>query len=420
MPNFAISPYKEKNYMHHIARRNILLQGWINFLGGIVFLLPVIQLYYKSKDISLDQIILIANIFTISIWLFELPTSVWSDKYGRKLSLVFSMLFNFLCAICILVSPNFIGFSVAAVFGGLYITFWSGTGQAFLDENLTLLNKKEEFGRVIGKFMFYDQSANFFTPLVSAVILKYYYNGYKLLAILDVIISLAMLIVSLYFTEVLKLEIKNTNFIKVIIENYTTAKSSIIRVFRNSHLRLLLIYRCLSSHMVLLPIIILPKLTESGMPEWKGGVVISIATISMMISTRYAYKLGENHSYNLAWIIATTTQGLLLIVASMLMSSWVLLAAAFIFFNFFEGLSLPSWNHIVIRQTGGKNIATIKSIMFSIFALYITIGRHISAVYETKISLVWIGSLILLTNIIIGKNLLEISDRDPVYDSQAT
>jgi hypothetical protein len=65
--------------MQTIARKNINLQAWINFLSGMTFLIPVITLLYTYVGLSIFQIILIANVGSFVVFLLELPTSVFAD-----------------------------------------------------------------------------------------------------------------------------------------------------------------------------------------------------------------------------------------------------------------------------------------------------------------------------------------------------
>ena len=108
-----------------IAENNIKLQGWINFISGIVFLVPIITLYYQYTDLSLFNIIILSNIYTLTIFVFEIPTSVWADTTGLKKSLIVSVICNFISALLILFFPSFLGFIIAAIFSGLYLSFWS-------------------------------------------------------------------------------------------------------------------------------------------------------------------------------------------------------------------------------------------------------------------------------------------------------
>jgi MFS family permease len=168
------------------AERNIKLQTWINFLSGVVFLVPIITLLYRYTGLSIVEIVLISNVSTIAIWLFELPTSVFADTMGRKKSLVISVSCNFLSALSILLFPSFSGFIIAAIFSGLYWSFWSGTGQAFLEENLRAIGKEKEFGKKIGHFMSLEALAGIVTPLIASGLLKFLGNdGYMLQSLQD-------------------------------------------------------------------------------------------------------------------------------------------------------------------------------------------------------------------------------------------
>ncbi|MEI7557903.1 MAG: hypothetical protein WCJ45_03620 [bacterium] len=73
------------------------------------------------------------------MFIFELPTSVWADTSGRKKSMFISLICNLIAAAFIFLFPTYRGFIIAAFFAALYRSFRSGTGQAFLEENLRIL-----------------------------------------------------------------------------------------------------------------------------------------------------------------------------------------------------------------------------------------------------------------------------------------
>jgi MFS family permease len=91
-----------------IATKNIKLQTWINFLSGVLFLLPVFGALQQIIGLSILEMVIIANVGSIVVWVFELPTSVFADTVGRKLSLVISLVCNFISAIVILIYPSYI------------------------------------------------------------------------------------------------------------------------------------------------------------------------------------------------------------------------------------------------------------------------------------------------------------------------
>ncbi|MBT3349505.1 MFS transporter [bacterium] len=389
-----------------IAEKNIKIQAWINFLAGIVFLIPIVTLFYKFSGLSLLEIVLISNVTTFSVWIFELPTSVFADTLGRKKSLVISVICNFLSALTILIFPSFGGFLGAAIFSGLYWSFWSGTGQAFLEENLRVLGKTHEFGKKIGHFMSLERLAGIFTPLAAAGILKIFSeNGYQILAILDVIFALILVFLTVQLRENFLFE-KWKTFGELFQKNYEIAKSALQNVFQNKNLRIFLIYRSLSSHVGFLFVISLPVLTENGMQEYFGGILTAIAGVAMLITNKFTYKFAEKKSYHFAWVFSTISQAVLLIFAGFFLKSWIFFAVIFVIFNFFEGIWMPAWNHVLVEQTKGIALATTRSVIFSVFALYITIGKQFLSFFPVSCALIGSGVFIILINIFLARKIL--------------
>jgi MFS family permease len=398
--------------MKELAKRNIRLQTWINFISGVVFLIPIVTIFYKYVGLSIFQIVLISNIYTFSIWLFELPTSVFADTTGRKKSLVASVICNLLAAFLILFTPNLWGLAAASIFSALYWSFWSGTGQAFLEENLRILGRHQEFGKEIGNLMFYEQLATLITPLIASLILKYFAaTGYTILATLDVIFAFVLVIMVTRLSETTKIKSSIKNFSHLMTENIKTAKTALVNIFKNPKMKLFLIYRSLSHHTLFFPIIVLPLLVEKGMLDWYSGIIITIATTASMLTTKFAYKIGEKYSYNVNWVVGTTTQGALLILAGLLTDSWLLVSLIYVIFNLFDGLWQPAWNHVLVEQTQGKAIATTRSIIFSVFALYMTIGKQILSILSVENALIGLGIFILIVNLILGKRILKLKNR---------
>lgn len=391
-----------------IAEKNIKIQGWINFISGVVFLVPIITIFYKYTGLSLLEIVIISNITTLCVWFFELPTSVFADTTGRKKSMLYSVICNALGALMILLFPHFWGFIIAAVFASLYWSFWSGTGQAFLEENLRVLKNEKEFGKKIGQFMFYEQLATLSTPLIASAILKSFGNrGYAILAGLDVFFALVLVFLVLKL-ETTQIETQVSTLKESFKYQINTAKTALKNVFHNPKIKTFLVYRSLSHHMLFLGIILLPVLSEKGMLDWYSGIVTSIGIIGSMFASKYAYKFAEKSSYNLAWILGTTVQGILLILISIFLDSWIVVIVLYFLFSIFDGLWQPSWNHVLVELTKGKAIATTRSIIFAIFALYITIGKQFLTFFEVETALLGLGVFIVLVNVILGQKILQL------------
>lgn len=393
-----------------IARRNIRLQGLINMFAGFLFLTPVVTLLYKYTGLGLVEITLIANVATICMWLFELPTSVLADVVGRRPSLLTAVVFNLLGTLTILLFPQFWGFIVASVFAACYWSFWSGTGQAFLEENLRTLGEEKSFGKVIGRFMFAEQLAGLLCPLVAAGILYFFANsGYTILAAFDVVGALILVILTFLLREVGQTVLLEKEEKKV-HRYWQTMSSAISSVRTNKDIRLLVIFRCFANHVSYLPLVIFPVLTRTGMPEYAAGIVGAIATLGVMIVLLLGHRFSEKYSYTASWVTASLLQALLLLIAASVLGNWWLLAVVYILFMACDGLWHPAWNHVLVQVVHGKAIATTRSIVFSIFALYTTLGKQLLSFMPLWVALVVTSIVIVATNIFFAKRLMRLEE----------
>lgn len=392
------------------ARRNIRLQSLIFFTSEFLFLVPVVTLLYKYTGLGVFEIVVLANIATLSIGIFEFPTSVFSDVMGRTFSMRASLFCNPIGALATLILFNYVGFVIAAIFAGLYTSFWSGTGEAFLDENLRLLGEEKRFGKILGHQIFLGQAAKLLTPLFAAGLLYYLGdNGYRILAFLDVIVATISFVCVLQLKNVDTFTVKFSSFGHFFEEHWRTIKEALANVWHKKPLRLLLLYRSLANHVSFLPLVVLLLLVGAGMPDWMGGVIMTAAAIGGMLGSKYAYMMGERTSYAKTWVTATVVEAVLLIASSFFIGYWPLLALCFFLFNIFEGLWRPAWNHVLVEQTQGKSVATTRSIIFGIFALYTTCGKQLLAIFPVSVALLASGIFILLINIVLGRKIIKLA-----------
>jgi MFS family permease len=389
------------------AERNIFLQSRINFFAGVVFLVPVITLLYQHVWLSLVDMVLIANASTIIVWVFEVPTSVFADTSWRKKSLLIAVLCNFFAAFTILFFPTFVWFMSAAIFSGLYWSFWSGTGQAFLEENLRILGKEKEFWKRIGHLMALENLSGIITPLIVACILKYFvHDGYTILALLDLISACILIILTWQLHETPYVVNVYTNIKDVFLTHIQVAKQAFKNVFMNKKLRLLLIYRSLANHVAFFYLVSLPIRVAYGMEPWLAGVFWAVGAVCMLLANKYAYKLWETHGYRLTRVASTIAQGGILVLAGIFLQSWIAITILIILFNLFEWLRMPAWNHVLVEETWGIAIATTRSIIFSLFALYTTLWKQILVMFPVEYALICIGVFILCVNFFLAKKML--------------
>lgn len=106
-----------------------------SFFIQMVFTLNAIY-YVTQADLNALQLVLIGTIMEVSVLLFEMPTGLFADHYGRKKSLAIG---TFVIGFAHLLegsTPEFWAIAVASAFWGIGWTFISGAEQAWIADEL--------------------------------------------------------------------------------------------------------------------------------------------------------------------------------------------------------------------------------------------------------------------------------------------
>lgn len=107
-------------------------------------ILPVYVLYFRHYHINFFQIALLAAVFEASILLFEIPTGLVADIYGRKISVILSTALSLISGLIFIFFPFLAGFILAEIIGGLGETLRSGALEAWLVDSLKHEGREEK------------------------------------------------------------------------------------------------------------------------------------------------------------------------------------------------------------------------------------------------------------------------------------
>jgi MFS family permease len=135
---------------YNIKSKNIPLMYTIDFLGGLMFFLPVLALYFEQGLFSIKNVGIIFSIEAISVAIFEIPTGVLSDRLGRKKTYTATYI-AILIALCfLLIGGSMIMFASYAIFSGLAMALASGNSQSLLYDSLAKEKKEKYYKKAIG------------------------------------------------------------------------------------------------------------------------------------------------------------------------------------------------------------------------------------------------------------------------------
>jgi MFS family permease len=157
-------------------KRNLKLLTWFNFFSDFKLYAPIMVIYFAQ---ILDSYALAMSIFSVSMIaqaLFEVPTGIFSDKIGRKKTVVFGSLSMIVALVLYALGFNYWILFIGAIFEGLSIAFYSGNNEALLYDSLVQMNKLNKFDKYLGKTSSMFQLALAIATVIGGVIAAWSFN----------------------------------------------------------------------------------------------------------------------------------------------------------------------------------------------------------------------------------------------------
>lgn len=107
----------------------------VSFLNGLVFYAPVALLVRTNAGVTMAQFFVLQAVLSLTVFLFEIPTGVVTDRAGYKNTMILAQVTMFLAKVLLLaayIRGSFTLFVVEAVVEGFAACFLSGTQEAYI------------------------------------------------------------------------------------------------------------------------------------------------------------------------------------------------------------------------------------------------------------------------------------------------
>ncbi len=179
--------------------RNISLVKWIYITQGLVFVAPVLVLYFGSRGLELSQILMLQFVFSASSFALEFPSGYISDKLGRKRTLVVAYSSLVLAVYLFLNGVSFNTFAIAEFAFASGYSLISGTVDSLLYETLKVLGKENEYRKVYGDLNHKQLLSVAFAGIVGGLMAKYI--GLSATVVVTLIAFTVTLVLSLFLEE---------------------------------------------------------------------------------------------------------------------------------------------------------------------------------------------------------------------------
>lgn len=152
--------------------------------SNLSFFIPMQVMFFQKVGFNLTQVAFLFTALQLCKWIFEIPTGLIADKYGKKISSVLSIFFIILSYTIFLFSKNYNLFLIAMIINGIGYTMSTGAVDALLIESCThngYSNKLDEINATT-RILFYFSYG--LSVLLSGYIAEI---NFKILIILNII-----------------------------------------------------------------------------------------------------------------------------------------------------------------------------------------------------------------------------------------
>jgi MFS family permease len=123
--------------------RNLRLYPFYQFFQNLLFWMPVFFLYFSSV-LPIHEVLLLEGLYFLSVVILEVPSGYFSDRVGRRLTLVLSAAGWMAGSIIFCTTSTFVPFLVAQFLYAFGMAMKSGTDTSLLYESLKTLGRGEE------------------------------------------------------------------------------------------------------------------------------------------------------------------------------------------------------------------------------------------------------------------------------------
>ncbi|WP_456275203.1 MFS transporter [Bacillus sp. AK128] len=325
-----------------LAGHNIRVMYWVHFFGAISFLAPVLTLFYTERGLSASQILIVLMFWSGAVLIGEVPTGVFADRFGAKISFLTGTLLKILSLVLLLFAYEPWMFFLYSFINGFSVTFFSGADEALIYDSLKESGHENQMDQAMGHIQAAGFISMVFAVLFGAYLAKDLQNEQFIL-----LIGLGLLF---YLVElILVLRVKQPQQETPYRENPFTQVKSGLKVIREAP-QLLVMF--LNVTLVFIPAGVVysyfdqPLMLESGLPVYLIGVMYAVASLIGYIASNSIGWMTKKFSRVFLMNITGVFAVLGLLMSAFISHSLFVILGAFLVLRFIQAVRYPIYSQL--------------------------------------------------------------------------
>lgn len=373
---------------------NLVKIKWHAFFAGFRIFLPLLFIFYQQNGLNFTKISFLTTAFFIGMLIFEVPSGVFADHFGRKKAIALASLLYAISCLFFGFGTTFVVFLFASFLFGIGEAFISGSDEAIIYDSLKEVKKEKEFSNYYGKKWAYFQYGFVIAALTASFIpnlnIRLSFFGTALFASISFFIALSIVEPRLHLRQ------KQKHY-------FEHLKKAIKFVYKHKVIKWLIIYIItITLTIEIFFTYIQFFLKDTGISLQYFGFIYAFFILISGIASSFAHKiekpLGEKRT--------------LIVIASLLFISIFSLgliqtiASIFLFITIIEfifgfiGPVLNQYFHMHVDSHHRATVASLRSFGtgISVVALAPLFG-YISDIFTYKNMMFYLASLVIIFSI---------------------
>ncbi len=400
------------NLTYKVIDKDVLIKKFslYGLLKNLKFFEPYLLIYLTGNDLTLLQIGFLFSIREIIINVFEIPSGIIADYFGRKKELYACFLFYILSFIMFFLSSGFAGAALAMVFFGLGEAFRSGSHKAMIYSYLEQRSWEKYKTYVYGK----TRSASLVGSAISSalgivIILNVPNSGYIFLASTIPYIIDFFLVLSYPKSLDKGEEVEHMKFKQLMVamkNNFLSNKPLQKLLVANGVFEAVLssmkdyIQPILSTLIIGTGLVVFANISAEDNLSILLGLMYTILNILSSFASKYSFRvkdtLGGRKSLNYLYLLFILT----LVVLGFTIQNTVLVCALFVLVNFWQNVRKPIFIDVIDDNMDKSQRATVLSVSAQLKSLFIIVlaplGGYLADTFGMNVLMISFAVLMLI------------------------
>jgi len=357
---------------------------------------------------------MLESILALFIFLFEVPTGIFADKFSRKKSIIAGIVIFFIETVMMIFAKGFLMFAVIFALTGIAVTFMTGSVEALIYDALKKQNQAFLMKKAMGNYGSSSLVGKFIAPVIGAYIAR---DLLPFQFIVLVYLTLFAIVIAFF----LSLSLKDEGGTEIRPENPSPMRiflEGIELMCSNKYLMRIILLDIFTTPFIFeLKYLSQQNFKNAGISITILGFVFGLAILLSVLAKKYAYKFERLLGMKRAIFLITIVPGVFFASLAFISNpAWLIIS--FVLVRMLAEISGPLFSEYRNNHIPSVNRATAISLISMFGCFYLMFARLIIgklANVNLSYAFIFMGMVIIGASLFLRIEEAHVRVSEPVY-----